>query len=159
MGQVHDVSSLPAPPPEPSPHDLERAIARLTTSFDTYSEKADDRFRELHNDILAIGDKARRAEEMAANALRTASDVKNESNETRDAMIRHAASVTETASSVKKASDAVVLSNAQQTPAILNTQALVVAIKRWVPVVVIVFTAMGTAIGALVQAYYAARGH
>jgi hypothetical protein len=159
MGQPHDVSSLPGPPPEPSPHDLERAIARLTSSFDAYSERADGRFRDLHNDILSIGDRARRAEEMAANALRTASEVRLESHETRDAMIRHAATVTETATSVKKASEAIVVSNAEQTPAILNTEELVKGIKRWIPVALVLFTAMGGALGAFMQAYYAARGH
>jgi len=103
----------------------------------------------------AAANAAERAYEQATAAMRATSDIKTDVDDTKAAMVRHAATVTQ-------ASEAMVKANADQTPILESILQLAQAIKKYGPrliaLVAFVAVVLGTFVGQLVNAYVRARG-
>lgn len=152
---THTVATLPPEAPAPTPADLLRAVERLGTALDAklddHATKVDARFQAIESMLDAQKSAVTRANDNATTALRSVSELKKETDDTRQAMVTHAATVAD-------ASRAIVESNASQTPMIENTEAMMATMKRYTPVALAAAVALGTTLGAFWHALTSALG-
>jgi cell division septum initiation protein DivIVA len=115
------------------------------------------RVSDVEGRALASADKAAQAYERANEAMRASEEVRLNAAATQAAMLRHA-------ESVKASSEAMVASNAAQTPVLdaltlwaRDTNKAVSDVKRYAPLAIAVLVTVASALGATVHAFMGAR--